>query len=167
MTHREAELTAQLIRSLVGPMTSLSIRHGFFGDLTTPISVLHMGRFIAEGSYQTKFGAIRRSWLSTSDARKRRRMLKLLERVGAAYGESQILSGVDLTVGVGRSSDAAWEKRRRQDNAAALHHRSASQQSRTRILRRRRRDGDAAASPRTNRNRLRSTRAWDLSAPDG
>jgi urea transport system ATP-binding protein len=52
MTHREAELTAQLIRSLVGRHAFVVIDHDmdFVGYLAAPVSVLHMGRFIAEGS---------------------------------------------------------------------------------------------------------------------
>ncbi|HTX03171.1 MAG TPA: urea ABC transporter ATP-binding protein UrtD [Candidatus Acidoferrales bacterium] len=52
MTHREAELTAQLIRSLVGRHAFVVIDHDmdFVGYLAAPVSVLHMGRFIAHGS---------------------------------------------------------------------------------------------------------------------
>jgi urea transport system ATP-binding protein len=52
MTHHEAELTAQLIRSLAGRHAFVVIDHDmdFVGYLAAPVSVLHMGRFIAEGS---------------------------------------------------------------------------------------------------------------------
>jgi urea transport system ATP-binding protein len=52
MTHREAELTAHLIRSLAGRHAFVVIDHDmdFVGYLAAPVSVLHMGRFIAFGS---------------------------------------------------------------------------------------------------------------------
>ncbi|HEY1730007.1 MAG TPA: urea ABC transporter ATP-binding protein UrtD [Candidatus Baltobacteraceae bacterium] len=54
MTHREAELTAQLIRSLAGRHAFVVIDHDmdFVGYLAAPVSVLHMGRFLAHGTIE-------------------------------------------------------------------------------------------------------------------
>jgi urea transport system ATP-binding protein len=54
MTHHEAELTAQLIRSLVGRHAFVVIDHDmdFVGYLAAPVSVLDMGRFIAHGTIE-------------------------------------------------------------------------------------------------------------------
>lgn len=52
MTHSEAELTARLIRSLAGKHACVVIDHDmdFVAQLAAPVSVLHMGRLIAQGS---------------------------------------------------------------------------------------------------------------------
>jgi len=54
MTHREAELTAKLVRSLAGRHAFVVIDHDmdFVGFLAAPVSVLHMGKFIAHGSIE-------------------------------------------------------------------------------------------------------------------
>jgi urea transport system ATP-binding protein len=54
MTHHEAELTAKLIRSLVGRHAFVVIDHDmdFVGYLAAPVSVLDMGRFIAHGTIE-------------------------------------------------------------------------------------------------------------------
>jgi urea transport system ATP-binding protein len=52
MTHREAEATAQLIRSLSGRHAFIVIDHDmdFVAQLNGPVSVLHQGRLLAHGS---------------------------------------------------------------------------------------------------------------------
>jgi urea transport system ATP-binding protein len=52
MTHREAELTAALIRSLAGRHAFIVIDHDmdFVEQLAARVSVLHMGRLIANGT---------------------------------------------------------------------------------------------------------------------
>ena len=54
MTHQEAALTADLIRSLSDRHTFLVIDHDmtFVGQLNAPVSVLHMGRMLKEGSLE-------------------------------------------------------------------------------------------------------------------
>jgi len=54
MTHREAEETARLIRSLAGKHACVVIDHDmdFVAQLAAPVSVLHMGRLIAHGSIE-------------------------------------------------------------------------------------------------------------------
>ena len=52
MTHREAELTAKLIRRLAGAHALIVIDHDmdFVEQIAAPVSVLHMGRLLARGS---------------------------------------------------------------------------------------------------------------------
>ncbi|MBD5633129.1 MAG: urea ABC transporter ATP-binding protein UrtD [Candidatus Eremiobacteraeota bacterium] len=52
MTHREAGLTAELIRSLAGRHAFIVIDHDmdFVEKIAAPVSVLHMGRMLAHGS---------------------------------------------------------------------------------------------------------------------
>jgi urea transport system ATP-binding protein len=52
MTHREAELTANLIRKLAGAHAFIVIDHDmdFVEKIAAPVSVLHMGRMLAQGS---------------------------------------------------------------------------------------------------------------------
>jgi len=54
MTHREAELTAGLIRSLAGRHSFIVIDHDmdFVDQLAAPVSVLHMGRLLAHGTVE-------------------------------------------------------------------------------------------------------------------
>ena len=52
MTHREAELTAELIRGLAGRHAFIVIDHDmdFVEKIGAPVSVLHMGRMLASGT---------------------------------------------------------------------------------------------------------------------
>jgi urea transport system ATP-binding protein len=52
MTHREAEATATLIRSLAGRHAFIVIDHDmdFVAQLSAPVSVLHQGSMLAQGS---------------------------------------------------------------------------------------------------------------------
>lgn len=54
MTHDEAALTAQLVRRLSNQYTILVIDHdmGFVAQLDAPVSVLHMGRLLMEGTLE-------------------------------------------------------------------------------------------------------------------
>jgi urea transport system ATP-binding protein len=54
MTHREAELTAALIRSLAGRHAFIVIDHDmdFVEQIAAPVSVLHMGRLLAQGTVE-------------------------------------------------------------------------------------------------------------------
>jgi urea transport system ATP-binding protein len=54
MTHREAELTAGLVRSLAGKHALIVIDHDmdFVEQIAAPVSVLHMGRMLAQGSVE-------------------------------------------------------------------------------------------------------------------
>lgn len=52
MTHHEREQTARLIRELAGDHAFVVIDHdiGFVEQLAAPVSVLHMGRMLTEGT---------------------------------------------------------------------------------------------------------------------
>ena len=52
MTHREAEATAELIRSLAGRHAFIVIDHDmdFVAQIAAPVSVLHMGKMLAQGT---------------------------------------------------------------------------------------------------------------------
>jgi urea transport system ATP-binding protein len=52
MTHREAEATAKLIRQLAGRHAFIVIDHDmdFVEQIAAPVSVLHMGQMLAQGS---------------------------------------------------------------------------------------------------------------------
>jgi len=54
MTHREAEATAALIRSLAGRHAFIVIDHDmdFVEQIAAPVSVLHMGQMLAQGSVE-------------------------------------------------------------------------------------------------------------------
>jgi urea transport system ATP-binding protein len=54
MTHHEAELTAKLIRRLAGAHAFIVIDHDmdFVEQIAAPVSVLHMGRMLAQGSVE-------------------------------------------------------------------------------------------------------------------
>ncbi len=52
MTHQEAEATARLVRSLAGRHAFIVIDHDmdFVEQLSAPVSVLNMGRMLAQGT---------------------------------------------------------------------------------------------------------------------
>ncbi len=54
MTHREAEATARLIRQLAGRHALIVIDHDmdFVEQIGAPVSVLHMGQMLAQGSVE-------------------------------------------------------------------------------------------------------------------
>ena len=103
MTHQERAKTADLIRNLAQRHAFIVIDHDmdFVEQLAAPVSVLHMGRMLKQGTIEEVRNdpQVRRYILA---APRSPRLLKL-ERVGAAYGASPILSEIRLEVKSGEA----------------------------------------------------------------
>ena len=137
MTDEETARTGELLETIAADRSVLVIEHDmeFVRQIARKVTVLHQGTILCEGPVEQVQSDPRVLEVYLGRRREATRCCPL-SGLDVAYGESQVLWGVNLEVGAGRARVPDGAQRRGQDDAPQDRHRALAGAARDGRLRR-------------------------------